>query len=253
MSEIPFSFSCFGTDTDRPEFKFLCSYIQDGIQDYLAKTKDEKLDLRIRSGAEPTAENSKSVSSENAGKDADQNMTKRQLQFKAKDPNYPDIMVLPADTERMIEDAVNFFSHYEKIFKDWNFQSIIPYPCVALNFHGAPGTGKTLAAHVFSKRLGMKIIPASYAQIASMYVGEGAKNLEALFQAAESQNAVLFLDEADSLLSKRISGETSGADSAINAMRGQLLICLEKFKGIGADIERVSFEDEPSHEVRTAG
>ncbi|MCR4747444.1 MAG: UDP-N-acetylglucosamine 1-carboxyvinyltransferase [Clostridiales bacterium] len=28
---------------------------------------------------------------------------------------------------------------------------------------------------------------------------------------------------------------------------------VEKFKGIGADIERVSFEDEPSHEVRTAG
>ena len=43
---------------------------------------------------------------------------------------------------------------------------------------------------------------------------------------------MLFIDEADSLLSKRLTNVTQGSEQAINSMRSQILICLEKFHGI---------------------
>jgi SpoVK/Ycf46/Vps4 family AAA+-type ATPase len=65
-----------------------------------------------------------------------------------------------------------------------------------------------------------------------MYHGEGPKNVEAIFMAAERENALLFIDEADSLLSKRLTNVNQGSEQAINSMRSQLLICLERFRGV---------------------
>lgn len=56
--------------------------------------------------------------------------------------------------------------------------------------------------------------------------------VKAIFRAAERENAILFLDESDSLLSKRLTNVSDGSAQAINSMRSQLLICLENFTGI---------------------
>ncbi|MBQ9433919.1 MAG: ATP-binding protein, partial [Synergistaceae bacterium] len=53
-----------------------------------------------------------------------------------------------------------------------------------------------------------------------------------IFECAKLQDAVLFIDEADSLLSKRLTDVTDGSGNAINAMRSQLLLSLERFEGI---------------------
>jgi AAA+ superfamily predicted ATPase len=45
-------------------------------------------------------------------------------------------------------------------------------------------------------------------------------------------DAVLFFDEADTLLGKRLSSVTQGIDNEVNAMRSTLLIELERFDGI---------------------
>ena len=73
---------------------------------------------------------------------------------------------------------------------------------------------------------------ASYADIESKFHGEGPKNLKAIFKVAEENESLLFIDEADSLLSKRLTSVSSGSEQAINSMRSQLLMCLEQFKGI---------------------
>ena len=57
-------------------------------------------------------------------------------------------------------------------------------------------------------------------------MGEGPKNVSAIFLAAEEQDAVLFIDEADSLLSKRLVNVSDPSGQAMNSMRSQLLICL---------------------------
>ena len=56
--------------------------------------------------------------------------------------------------------------------------------------------------------------------------------VKAIFKAAQNNDAVLFFDEADSLLSKRLTNVSQGSEQAINSMRSQILICLEEFQGI---------------------
>ena len=139
---------------------------------------------------------------------------------------------LPQSTIDEILMAIRRLELEREVFEEWGLYAIMPHPVCALNFYGSPGTGKTLAAYAIAKKLNRKIIIASYADIESMYHGEGPKNVQAIFKAAEDQNAVLFIDEAESLLSKRLTNVTQGSEQAINSMRSQILICLEKFHGI---------------------
>ena len=127
---------------------------------------------------------------------------------------------------------MNLLKYEPIVFDKWGLRKVEPFARSALNFYGPPGTGKTMAAHAIASKLGKKILVASYAQIESKYHGEGPKNIEAVFLAAQRDDAVLFIDEADSLLSKRLINVTQGSEQAINSMRSQLLICLEKFTGI---------------------
>jgi hypothetical protein len=61
--------------------------------------------------------------------------------------------------------------------------------------------------------------------------GESGKRLMTLFRDTIAQNAVLFVDDAEPLLSKRFGTPMQGAEQAINSMRSQLLIELERFAG----------------------
>jgi len=157
----------------------------------------------------------------------------RAAQYEARDPLYDfDFLVVPDEVLESLLSAVDLIKVEEKVFDHWNLRSIEPFPRSALNFHGPSGTGKTLAAHAVASYLEMPILLASYAEIESKYVGDASKNIEAVFYAAEREGAVLFIDEADSLLSRRLTDVTQGAEQATNSMRSQLLICLERYKGI---------------------
>ena len=141
-------------------------------------------------------------------------------------------LILPSETLEEIRHKISLFQLKNKVFEEWGLKKIEPYPRSALNFYGKPGTGKTMAAHAIAQLLGKKIILATYAEIESKYHGDGPKNVKAVFKKAEDEDAVLFIDEADSLLSQRLSNVTQGSEQAINSMRSQLLICLEKFSGL---------------------
>jgi SpoVK/Ycf46/Vps4 family AAA+-type ATPase len=141
-------------------------------------------------------------------------------------------LVITKEVEEDLLLAVDLIELESKVFDEWGLRQIEPFPRTALNFHGKPGTGKTLAAHAIASKIDRPILVASYAQIESMYHGEGPKNVEAIFMAAERENSLLFIDEADSLLSKRLTNVNQGSEQAINSMRSQLLICLERFRGV---------------------
>jgi len=157
----------------------------------------------------------------------------RAEQYRSREPLFDfEFLVVPEEVTETLLSAVDLVLLEETVFDRWNLRSIEPFPRTALNFHGNPGTGKTLAAHAVASYLKKPILSASYAQIESKYVGDGSKNVEAVFYAAERDGAVLFVDEADSLLSRRLTDVTQGAEQAINSMRSQLLICLENYKGV---------------------
>lgn len=140
-------------------------------------------------------------------------------------------VILSEITHNDIMEAAQAVKYRDKVYNEWGLSSIAS-PCVALNFFGPSGTGKTMAAQAFAKLAGKRLIKASYADIESKYHGEGPKMVKALFMAAKEQDAVIFIDEADSLLSRRLTDVTQGSEQAINSMRSQLLISLEDFDGI---------------------
>lgn len=143
-----------------------------------------------------------------------------------------DRVILPDAVLEKIEEALHIVQYEEKVFQQWGLYAIQPHPSSALSFYGESGTGKTMAAEAIAEKLHKKILKVSYADIESKYHGEGPKMVKAIFLAAQNEDAVLFIDEADSLLSKRLTNVTQGSEQAINSMRSQLLICLEEFHGI---------------------
>ncbi len=153
--------------------------------------------------------------------------------YVAEEPHFSfEQVILSKQTLHKIEHAIGIIEVEHKVFDEWGLRNIIPQASTALNFYGLPGTGKTMSAEAVASKLHKKIIKATYADIESKYLGEGPKMLKAIFLAAERQDAVLFLDEADSLLSKRLTNVSQGSEQSINSLRSQLLISLESFKGV---------------------
>lgn len=153
--------------------------------------------------------------------------------YVAKPPLYSfDRVILPKEVKEKIEDAIGILQCEQKVFDEWGLYEILPHPSTSLSFFGPSGTGKTMAAEAVANKLGKKILKVSYADVESKFHGEGPKMVKAIFIAARNADAVLFFDEADSLLSKRLTNVTQGSEQAINSMRSQLLISLEEFRGI---------------------
>lgn len=85
---------------------------------------------------------------------------------------------------------------------------------------GPAGVGKTKIARCLAKRLDIPLIYQSAASLQSGYVGGGPKALKNLVKkASESKRAIIFLDEAESLLMSRThSGVKDWERDTINAL-----------------------------------
>ncbi len=170
---------------------------------------------------------------EKTGDNSELDYESRAEMYKAVEPSYSfDRVILPHNVKEKIEEALSILQYEKKVFDEWGLYEIQPRPSSSMSFFGPSGTGKTMAAEAIAQKLGKKILKVSYADVESKYHGEGPKMVKAIFFAAERDDAVLFFDEADSLLSKRLTSVSQGSEQAINSMRSQLLICLEEFRGI---------------------
>lgn len=148
-------------------------------------------------------------------------------------PKYSfDQVILQEETKKEILNSLKIIKYKDFIYKDWGFEDIDPVPRSILNFYGESGTGKTMTAHAVANYLGKHIMLLNYAEIESKYVGEAPKNLQKAFETAKESDSVLFFDEADSFLGKRIQNVTHGSDQALNSLRSQMLILLEEFSGV---------------------
>ena len=91
---------------------------------------------------------------------------------------------------------------------------------------------KRWRANAIASQLGFKLLRVNYADIESKFVGETSKNLERLFSIAKEKHAVLLFDEADALLSKRVTDMTSATDVSVNQTRSVLLTLLDGYDGM---------------------
>ncbi len=101
-------------------------------------------------------------------------------------------------------------------------------PRMNLLMFGPPGTGKTEFVKFLGKELGLEVLVKKGSDILGRYVGETEQNLAAAFSEAESNHAILFLDEIDGLLFSRENAQQSWQVSQVN----ELLQQMENFNGI---------------------
>lgn len=144
-------------------------------------------------------------------------------------------IILAPDAKLDIFAGINRIVKKDLFEATWHLSQIEPRANrAALGFYGPPGTGKTLTAAAVAKTLGKKLLQVDYSQIISKYPGDTAKHIKAAFETARAEKAVIFWDEADALVSRRIdlTSSTEDCNPGINQNRAALLTALDRFDGV---------------------
>lgn len=173
---------------------------------------------------------------QNKSDEKQQNVPKKQTAYYADErlPKYKisDLIVSEKVLEEL-ETIMNAEQCRSIVFDKWNLKSVMgDRRNLFVNLYGHPGTGKTMAAHAIASSMKKKIICVNYAEIESKYVGETSKNLTALFNQAAGSGAVIFFDEADAFLSKRVTNMNNSTDVSVNQTRSVLLTLLNDYNGV---------------------
>lgn len=98
----------------------------------------------------------------------------------------------------------------------------------SLCFYGPPGTGKTQLAEYIAEDLDKQLVIKKASDLLSKWLGESEQNIAEMFEEAADENAILFLDEADSFLRERQGLTKSWEVSQVN----ELLQHMERFDGL---------------------
>jgi MoxR-like ATPase len=115
-----------------------------------------------------------------------------------------DDLVIPPDRLQLLHAIGDRIRHRALVHDRWAFAAILGRARgTAALFTGPSGTGKTMAAGILARSLGLDLYRVDLAGLVSKYIGETEKNLARVFAAAEGTDAVLLFDEADALFGKR--------------------------------------------------
>lgn len=154
------------------------------------------------------------------------------IEFYPEEPKYSfEEIILPQSVKEKILDVANYAENSKKVFEEWGLQAVYKQSRrIGINLYGEPGTGKTMAAHAIAKHLGRKILAVNYADIESKYVGETPKNIRKAFEAAAVTNSILFFDEADAILSKRVTNMSNATDVSVNQTRSVMLMLMNDYQ-----------------------
>ncbi len=142
-------------------------------------------------------------------------------------------LVVPPSASRQIETLLTRIRHHSVLYEQYGLNEVDPHGGrKSINLYGPPGTGKTFGAEAIASELGLDIIRVNYAEIESKYVGETAKNIRSVFNLARTSGALLFFDEADSILGSRLSNVSQSTDHAVNVSRSVMLLELDRHAGV---------------------
>jgi SpoVK/Ycf46/Vps4 family AAA+-type ATPase len=141
-------------------------------------------------------------------------------------------LVLPPDQQAQLREICDQVQYRHIVYRQWGFNRKLSLgKGLTVLFSGPPGTGKTMAAEVIASELRLDLYKIDLSQIVSKYIGETEKNLDRIFKAAETANAIIFFDEADALFGRR-SEVKDAHDRYANIEVGYLLQKMEEYEGI---------------------
>lgn len=141
-------------------------------------------------------------------------------------------LILPADQMAILRELVSTVRGRPVVLEQWGVgKKLASSAAVTALFAGDPGTGKTMAAEVIAAELNLDLFKIDLSSLVSKYIGETEKNLERIFSEAESSNAILFFDEADSIFGKR-SEVKDAHDRYANIEVSYLLQRMESYDGV---------------------
>ncbi len=141
-------------------------------------------------------------------------------------------ITLPAKALAQLREIRAQVKHRRTVYGAWGFDDKFGHGRgLCALFHGPSGTGKTMAAEIMARELDLEAYKIDLSTVVSKYIGETEKNLAAIFQEAETSNAILFFDEADALFGKR-SEVKDAHDRYANIEINYLLQRIEEFEGL---------------------
>jgi hypothetical protein len=141
-------------------------------------------------------------------------------------------LVLPASIQQHLEELESQAKLRSQVYEDWGFERLYPLgKGLTVLFAGSSGTGKTMAAQVLARSLGMELYRVDLAGVVNKYIGETEKRLKQVFDACERSNVLLFFDEADALFGQRTQVKDAH-DRFANIEIDYLLQRMEQFDGI---------------------
>jgi hypothetical protein len=148
------------------------------------------------------------------------------------DPSFGwDQLVLPEKQLDILRSISGYLRHRELVLSEWGYgRTVARVQGLKTLFAGESGTGKTMAAQVLARDLGLELFRIDLATVVSKYIGETEKNLDRIFVAAEGSNAILFFDEADALFGRR-SEVSDSHDRYANIEVAYLLQKMEAYSG----------------------
>lgn len=140
-------------------------------------------------------------------------------------------LVLPDRPLDVLRSISAYLRHRDLVLAEWGYgRTVARAQGLTTLFAGESGTGKTMAAQVLARDLGLDLFRIDLATVVSKYIGETEKNLDRIFSAAEGSNAILFFDEADALFGKR-SEVSDSHDRYANIEVAYLLQKMEAYSG----------------------
>jgi SpoVK/Ycf46/Vps4 family AAA+-type ATPase len=143
-----------------------------------------------------------------------------------------DDLVLPAELMSQLRAFEAQVRLRWTVYEDWGFGRLahLGHGIAAL-FGGPSGTGKTMAAQVLARALGIELLRVDLAGVVNKYIGETEKKLREVFDACEDSGALLFFDEADALFGMRTQVKDAH-DRFANIEIDYLLQRIERFDGV---------------------
>jgi hypothetical protein len=140
-------------------------------------------------------------------------------------------LVLPDETLDGLRELIGRARHGRTVFDAWGYdRRIAAARGLTAVFHGPPGTGKTMAASLVARELGVALYRVDLATLGSGRTGEAEAWLGELFDAATDGRWMLVFDDVGGLFARR--GEPATGDRRAGLDSETLLRQLDAFEGV---------------------